>query len=29
LLTESSTGPQAQMAVEAKLEMTVWSGKPM
>jgi Raf kinase inhibitor-like YbhB/YbcL family protein len=29
-LTESSTGPQAQMAVEAaKLEMTVWSGKPM
>jgi phosphatidylethanolamine-binding protein (PEBP) family uncharacterized protein len=29
MLTESSTGAQAQMAVEAaKLEMVAWSGKP-
>ena len=29
-LTESSTGPQAQSAVEAaKVDMAVWSGKPM
>ena len=30
MLTESSTAIQAQRAVEdAKLEMVVWSGKPM
>jgi hypothetical protein len=30
LLTESSTGEQAQMAVEAaKIDMVAWSGKPM
>jgi Raf kinase inhibitor-like YbhB/YbcL family protein len=29
-LTESSTGAEAQMAVEAaKIDMTAWSGKPM
>lgn len=30
MLTESSTGEQAQMAVEAaKIDMAVWTGKPM